>query len=439
MTDRYVARRDVVCSLAEPGWNYGHGRSPFYRYDLAEGAAYCVYNRRMMPVSVTSSTREEGYWALRRTVVRLDTGELPTEIAGPDAARLLDRIFTRRVSALKPGRCTYGIACWPDGGLLVDGILIRLEDHRYWYVQADGDFGGWLRAHALDMDVEVRDPQSWVHQIQGPAALDLLADAADGGMPEDFHYFDAREVTIAGQPVLITRTGWTGEVGFEVYTRPAIDTDALWDAVTTAGRVHGLVNIGLDPMDIRRIEAGILNNLSDMDSSMTPFGAGLGMFVDLERNDDFFGKGALQTADRRSLIHGISCATAEPLIGSAVTRDGKDIGVVTAAAWSPHLERGIGYVRLENADLLDPRHAKVVGFDLETHACEIVDLPFYDAEKKIPRGLETVDVLRSHFETAGRRLGAGLLDPSLAPSASADARSSEVVTHGRPGASRGRT
>ena len=95
------------------------------RYDLADGAAYCIYNRRMMPVSLATSTREQGYWALRRDVVRLDTGELPTEIAGPDAGALLDRIFTRRVSALKPGRCTYGIACWPDGGILVDAMRVH--------------------------------------------------------------------------------------------------------------------------------------------------------------------------------------------------------------------------------------------------------------------------------------------------------------------------
>ena len=83
MPGHHVDRRDVICSLQEPGWNYGHGRSPFYRYNLAAGAAYCLYNRRMMPVSLATSTREEGYWALRRTVTRLDTGELPTEIAGP--------------------------------------------------------------------------------------------------------------------------------------------------------------------------------------------------------------------------------------------------------------------------------------------------------------------------------------------------------------------
>lgn len=388
MQDRLFARRDIVCSLAEPGWSYGHLRSPFYAYDLEQGATYCIYNRRMMPVSLTTSTREEGYWALRRTVTRLDTGELPTEIAGPDAGRLLDRIFTRRVSGLKPGRCTYGIACWPDGGVLVDGILFRLDEERFWYVQADGDFVGWVSAHALAHDVEVRDPDSWVHQIQGPRALDVLADACDDGGPADFRYFDVREVTIAGQQVLVTRTGWTGEVGFEVYTRPGIAFDALWDRLTEAGARHGMIDIGLDPMDIRRIEAGILNNISDMDRTMTPFAAGLGDFVDLDRDDDFFGKEALAAADRRNRLYGLSCATAEPLIGGPVTRDGTRIGHVTAAGWSPYLGRGIGYVRLESADLLEPRRAEVAGFDLATHACEIIDLPFYDEEKRIPRGLE---------------------------------------------------
>jgi glycine cleavage system aminomethyltransferase T len=385
----YVARRDVVCSLAEPGWNYGHGRSPFYRYDLADGAAYCIYNRRMMPVSLATSTREEGYWALRRDVTRLDTGELPTEIAGPDAARLLDRIFTRKVSTLKPGRCAYGIACWPDGGLIVDGIVVRLADERFWYVQADGDFVGWLRAHAVGLGVTISDPGSWVHQLQGPKALDLLADE---GAPHDFRYFDAREVSIAGQRVLITRTGWTGEVGFEIYTRPGIDTGAVWDRVTEAGAAFGLVNIGLDPMDTRRIEAAILNNLSDMDASMTPFDAGLGDFVDLGGDVDFFGKQALQSADRRTRIYGLRCAAAEPLIGAGVSRDGREIGICTAAAWSPYLDCGIGFLRLHSADDLEPRTAVAVGFDLSPHTCEIVDLPFYDPEKRIPRGLETAAV-----------------------------------------------
>ena len=388
MTRHLVARRDLVCSLPEPGWSYGHERSPFYRHALANDATHIIYNRRMMPVSMTNGDRFQAYWALRKGVARLDTGELSTEFRGPDAERLLNCLFTRDVSKMKPGRSAYGVACWPDGGVLVDGILIRLAEDRFWYVQADGDFVGWARAHGLGMDVEIADPQSWVHQVQGPKAFEVLAEACDAGMPECFRYFDVREVAMGGQPVLITRTGWTGELGFEIYTRPGMDYEALWAHVTAAGARHGMLDIGLDGMDIRRIEAAILNNGSDIDHTMSAWAVGLGPFVDLAK-PDFFGRDALEaTTDRRTRIYGIACTAAEPLTGGPVARNGQVIGHITASGWSPHLEQGVAYVRLARADDLEPRSVEVMGFDLAMHPATIVDLPFYDAEKKIPRGLE---------------------------------------------------
>ena len=388
MTRHLLARRDLVCSLEEPGWNYGHARSPYYRHALANGATWVIYNRRMMPVSMTNAGRFRAYWTLRKGVVRLDTGELATEFRGPDAERLLDRLFTRDVSTMKPGRCAYGVACWPDGGILVDGILIRFSEDRFWYVQADGDFIGWARAHGLGMDVEIVDPRSWVHQVQGPRAFDVLADACDGGTPERFRYFDALDVTMGGQPVLITRTGWTGELGFEVYTRPGMDHEALWNHVTATGERHDMLDIGLDGMDIRRIEAAILNSGSDIDHTMSAWAAGLGPFVDLAKSD-FFGRDALAAmTDRRTRMYGLTCKTAEPLIGGPVARNGEEIGCITAAGWSPYLERGIAYVRLVRAVDFEPRSVEVMGFDLAMHDATIIDLPFYDREKRIPRGLE---------------------------------------------------
>ena len=387
MTRHLVARRDLVCSLAEPGWNYGHERSPFYRHAPANGATWVVYNRRMMPVSMTSVDRFRAYWALRKGVVRLDTGEFPTEFRGPDAERLLNRLFTRDVSKMKPGRSAYGVACWPDGGVLVDGILNRLGEDRFWYVQADGDFVGCARAHGLGMDVEIDDPRSWVHQVQGPRAFDVLAEACDGGIPESLRYFDAREVAMGGQPVPITRTGWIGELGFEIYTRPGMDCEALWSHVSAAGARHGMLDIGLDGMDIRRIEAAILNNGSDIDHTMSAWAAGLGPFVDLAK-PDFFGRDALEAmTDRRTRMYGITCKAAEPLTGGPVARNGREIGHITASGWSPFLERGVAFVRLARANDLDPRSVEVMGFDLAMHEATIVDLPFYDVEKKIPRGL----------------------------------------------------
>jgi len=136
----------------------------------------------------------DGYWLLRRNVAVLNTGEFPLQFRGPDAERLLNRLFTKDISKVRTGRCGYGLACYEDGGLLVDGILLRLEDDCFWYARADGDFYSWARAHAVGMDVEISDPEVYVSQAQGPKALDFLAAACDDGMPEPFGYFGiARE------------------------------------------------------------------------------------------------------------------------------------------------------------------------------------------------------------------------------------------------------
>ena len=253
--------RNIITSHTDPGWNYGYATSPFFEFSHARGATYLVYNRRLMPISFADADRFEDYWALRRGAGLFDTGELPTEISGAHAERLCDKVFTRNVAKLKPGRCGYGIACYPDGGVIVDGILMRLTEDRFWYVQADGDIVSWLIAQGADMNVTIRDPGSWVSQVQGPRSMDILAAVLDGGAPEDFHYFDVRQASIGGQRVLISRTGWTGELGWEFYTVPGpdggFDGPALWRRLQQAGAPCGMIESGLDSMNIRRIEAGI--------------------------------------------------------------------------------------------------------------------------------------------------------------------------------------
>jgi aminomethyltransferase len=145
-------------------------------------------------------------------------------------------------------------------------------------------------------------------------------------------------------------------------------------------------DIGLDAMDIRRIEAEILNCGSDMDATTTPFAVGLGAFVTME--GDFLGRAALEKADRRVRLLGLACKAAEPLIGGPVARGGREIGVITASGWSPFLEQGVAYVRLADASDATLGPVEVMGFDLAMHRAEIVALPFYDADKRIARGLE---------------------------------------------------
>jgi aminomethyltransferase len=332
---------------------------------------------------------EATYWALRRRAVLYDVPERPVEISGPDAARFLEFIFARRIGDLKEGRGRYALACSHQGRLFMDGVLFRLGERRFWYVQPEGALETWLLAHSAGFDVAVTDPGSWVLQIQGPASPAILEAASDGAIDERMGYFHARFVKIAGQDVYVSRTGWTGERGYEIYTQgDATDCGALWEHLMAAGRPHGMIFGSIASMGIRRIEAGILDNGTDFDLSMTPFEAGLGGFVDLGK-DDFIGRAALADADRRKRLFGLTCAAAAPGYRQPIMDGAGIVGRVTAGAWSPYLEAGVGYARLDAPANWIGRKLTTKTADGEDLGCEIVDLPFYDAEKLIPRGLAT--------------------------------------------------
>lgn len=356
--------------------------SPFLDRYVTDDAVFGVYGGRLYPLSLGDDP-VEAYWRLRRQAVLFDVPERPLQVEGPDAERLLDRVLTRDMRSLAVGRARYAIACNARGGILMDGVVIRFAADRFWYVLADGDFVGWLEAHAEGLDVSVGDPGSWVLQIQGPTSLAVLEDACDGGAPDPFGYFAVAECRIAGQPVVVSRTGWSGELGFEVYTLPGTETDVLWERMLAAGRPHGLGVRSLEALGIRRIEAGILDNGTDMDRTMTPFEAGLGRLVDLDKDAAFVGREALSTADRRPLMFGI-VSTSAPVPGAAIHRGGALVGRVTAGAWSPHLEHGIGYARMLRPDAWAGVEVRVEGGEGPS---TLRELPFYDAERLLPRGL----------------------------------------------------
>jgi aminomethyltransferase len=196
---------------------------------------------------------------------------------------------------------------------------------------------------------------------------------------------------MGGQKVILSRTGWTAEMGWEFYTlpdEPGHDGEVLWRHILKAGEPFGMEVCGLDSMDIRRIEAGILNNGSDMDETMNPFEAGLGAFIKLD-GPDFIGRTALTDAPRGVRIHGLRCAAGEPLIGGELRAGGRRIGVVTAGAWSPLYEEGVALVRLDRAEDVAAAEVSVQCRDLSFQQARIVALPMYDAEKRIPRGQDT--------------------------------------------------
>lgn len=383
--------RDLLTSMSGAGWDYGLNRHPYHEIERPKGPHYCVYNRRHMACCFDDHTTEEGYWRLRQQAAVLNTGEYPLQFEGPDAEKLLDKLFTKDMTKVKVGRCAYGLACYEDGGLLVDGIVLRLEADKFWYAQADGDFYSWARAHSSGMDIAITDPDVFVSQVQGPNALKILEAASDSGkLPEPFGYFAIAKVSLGGQEVVITRTGYTNELGWEFYTEPHHDPDKLWAHLEAAGKPFGMEIFGLDAMNIRRIEAGILNAGSDFDRTTSPYEVNLGRFVDKDKGD-FIGKAALEKANDKTRLHGIKCAGGEPLISADISINGKPIGKVTAGATSPFLGIGIGYALLDAIDHLPGTEIEVGCRDGSVQQAELVELPFYDKLAEIPRG-KLVDI-----------------------------------------------
>jgi glycine cleavage system aminomethyltransferase T len=361
-------------------------RSPFQDRWETSATVMGVYAGRYYSV-FNGEDVEADYWALRRKAVLYDVPERPVEISGPDSEALLERVFARRVCNLKEGRGRYALACTPRGGLFMDGILFRLGSNRFWYVQPDGALEAWLLAHSNGLDVQITDPHSRVLQIQGPASPEIMKQATGGAIDQRMGYFHSGFFEIAGQRVYVSRTGWTGELGYEVYTQgESTDCGRLWDHLLETGKPHGMVAGSNSSMAIRRIEAGILDSGTDFDMTMTPFAAGLGAFVDLDKAD-FVGRMALLDADRRTRLYGLKCPDSAPGYRCAIADGDQIVGHVTAGAWSPHLRTGIGYARFKSAGDWAGRKLSIRAADSRTHACEIVELPFFDKEKLIPRGL----------------------------------------------------
>ena len=368
------------------------GKSPWFSRTWSENAYYGEYADRLVLLSLGNDTVEE-YWQLRKSVGLFDVPERPVEIKGPDALKFLNRVFTRPVDKLRVGRGSYGLLCHQGGGLVCDGILFKLAEDHFWYVHADANVYLWLVAHAQDYKVHIRDPQSWVLQVQGPKSMAVLANACDGGAPAQFCYFDAFQGRMGGQRVLVSRTGWTAELGFEVYNMDAnVDGPALWDHLIAAGADFEMTGCSQLAMNIRRIEGGILNYRTDMDWYTTPYDMGLGQFVDLD-NHDFIGRDALSLASKEARFSGFKCEGRRLRYGAAVMSGGQLVGKVTAYEVSPYLKCGVGFVLFDSPESMN--HSRFTVSERDGHACpvELVELPFYDAEKNIPRGLETTDGL----------------------------------------------
>ena len=345
---------------------------------LAAGRFYAHHNGE----NVTSS-----YWALRQHAALFDVPERPVEIAGPGAVEFLEYLVARNIKDMEVGRGRYALICTHKGGIFMDGILFRLAENRFWFVHPDGDLDTWLLANCNSFDVSVSDPKSRVLQLQGPKSFQIMHDATKGALTQNFRYFHSGFFNVDGQQVYVSRTGWTGELGYEIYTLgEQTDCPRLWKHLMRNGEPFGMVFSSIQAMNIRRIEAGILDSGSDFDNSMTPFEAGLEKFVDFNKKG-FIGHDALRIATPGTRLFGLRCGDAIPHGSDLIVCDSNSVGKVTTGAFSPYLDCGIGYVRFDKPSDWSGKILTLRSRQFGDVACKIVDLPFYDQEKALPRGL----------------------------------------------------
>ncbi len=365
-------------------------RSPFFAATQRYGArAYTVYNHMLFPINF--DTLEAEYWKLVRDVTLWDVSvERQVEIQGPDAFGFTNYLTPRDLTNCAVGQGKYVVITDERGGIINDPVLLRLGENHFWLALADSDVLLWAKALALSsgMDVEIGEPDVSPLQLQGPKSKDVIQ-ALFGDTPLTLPYYYFIETELEGIPLVLTRTGWSGEVGFELYLRDSSRGDELWEKIMEAGRPFGLAPTG--PSDIRRVEAGILNYGADMTLENNPYEVGLGWLVDLDQESDFVGREALMRIQaeglRRKLV-GVEIS-GDPLPFNAtrwpVTQGGEAIGSVTSALYSPRLEKNIGYAMVPVAYEKLGTALEVQIPDLGARSARVVQKPFLDPEKSIPK------------------------------------------------------
>lgn len=281
-------------------------------------------------------------------------GERQLEITGPDASKFVQLLTPRNLSTQSVGQCKYALLTNADGGIVNDPICLKLGEQHYWLSAADSDI--WLYAQGVNairqMNVQLRDPDVSVLQVQGPRSLELMT-ALFGSDVGALRYYWHDNFELAGFPVVVSRTGWSNEWGYEIYLRDPTGGDAVFDHIVERGADFGLT-LGV-VSQIRRIEGGMLSYGADMDMRHNPFELRLGRLVELEQPLEYIGRAALSalaTAPPHQLICGVSFP-GEPLRGFIepwpLIENGSALSHVTSLAWSPRLKRNIGLAMLPAA------------------------------------------------------------------------------------------
>jgi aminomethyltransferase len=367
-------------------------KSPYFEATERYGCrAYTTYNNMYLPLVYEDLVSD--YWHIKKGVTLWDVGcQRQVEITGPEAFKFLQHLTPRNLSSMKVGQCKYVPLTTEKGGILNDPVVSRIGENQFWLSVADRDILLWARALAVGygMQVSVQEPDVSPLAVQGPKSFDVVADLF-GDWVRTLRYFWFRETELDGIPLVLARSGWSKQGGYELYLRDGKYGDQLWEMVMEAGRPYNIKPS--TPSSIERVESGLLNYWEDVTEETNPYEVGLGKFVDLNQEVNFIGKEALKKFNasgiNRKLV-GLEIHS-EPLSQTAqawpIKRKNQQVGEITSAVYSPDLEVNIAFalVAVESAEV---GNQVFVEMGEDKAAATVTKIPFIDNREKIWKGIK---------------------------------------------------
>lgn len=376
--------------------NFGFGtqirKSPFFDATVRCGAkSFSVYNHMYIPRDFGDPV--ENYWNLINDAILCDVAvERQVEITGPDAAQFTQLLTPRDLSGCGIGQCKYVLITNAEGGILNDPVLLRLGENHFWLSLADSDILLWAQGVAVNsgLDVTIREPDVSPLQLQGPRSGEIMK-VLFGDEIEQLKYYWFREMELDGIPLVVSRTGWSSELGYELFLRDSSYGDQLWERIMEVGKPFKLKPGHTS--SIRRIEGAMLSYHADMDSNTNPYELGLDRLVNLDSDIEFVGKAALQKIKKEGVLRkqvGLEIG-GEPLSGPNTTVwpvfvGETNVGSLTSAIYSPRLERNIA-LSMVKSEFATVGTRLQVQMPRGRQSATVVEKPFYDPRKSKATGI----------------------------------------------------
>ena len=363
-------------------------KSPYFDATVRWGATgFSVYNHMYIPRDFGSP--EQNFWNLVNDAILCDVAvERQVEITGPDAYQFIQLLTPRDLSKLAIGQCKYVLIVNEQGGILNDPVLLRLGENHFWLSLSDSDILLWAQGVAVNagFNVSIQEPDVSPLQLQGPKS-GMIMEKLFGESIKDLKYYWLQELELEGIPLVVSRTGWSSELGYELYLRDSLKGDKLWELIMEAGK-----EFGLQPghtSSIRRIEGGMLSYHADADIHTNPFEIGLDRLVALDSDINFIGKKALQKIHEEGVkriqvgleISGEAFQGPNTIFWP-LQKDGKTVGKVTSAVYSPRLKKNIALAMVD-VEVSELGQSLDILIDKDIRQSVVVEKPFFDPKKSL--------------------------------------------------------